>query len=79
MPRYRVFMTDLVTGSFDIDASTPEAAANQVAESGSDEGKFVDAETWSIEVCATDANGNAVLEPHLYIWRHPGSGGGSDG
>lgn len=79
MPRYRVFLTDLVTGAFDIDAATPEAAADQVAERGSDEGKFVDAETWSIEVCASDAYDRVVLEPHLYVWRRPGLGGESHG
>jgi len=68
MPLYRVFLTDLVTGAFDIDAPTPEAAADEVREHGSDEGTFVDAETWSIEVCGTDDNGNAVLEPPLHIW-----------
>jgi len=72
MPRYRVFLTDLVTGAFDVDAATPQEAAAVVAERGSDEGKFVGAETWSIEVCASDEHDRVVLEPHLYRWHQLG-------
>lgn len=68
MPRYRVFLTDLVTSGFDIEASTPQAAADEVAELSTDDGEFVHAETERLEVFGTDAYGSMVPVPMLYSW-----------
>ncbi len=50
MPRYRVYLTNLVTVAFDVEAITPEAAADEVRDFSTDDGEFIEAETAEIEV-----------------------------
>lgn len=69
MPRYHVYMTDLVTAGFDIESPTPGEAADEVTALGVEEGEFVHAETAALEVCATDAQGSPVLEDVHHRWR----------
>ena len=81
MPRYRVFLTDLVTAGFDIEAATPETAADEVRELGTGDGESIHAEMSRLEVFGTDAYGNMVPVPMLYSWPsyRVVEGGESDG
>lgn len=79
MPRYRVYLTDSVTAAFDVEAPTPEAAAEEVREHSTDDGEYIDAETAAIEVCATDKYGSPLVDQTLYLWERKSEEGESDG
>ena|SRR3989344_6571252 len=67
MPRYRVYRTQLVTAGFDIEAATPEAAADDVSEFSID-GELVEAKIAKIEV-RVYPDGPGLLSEPVNIWQ----------
>jgi hypothetical protein len=73
-----VYLTDLVTAGFDIEAETPEAAADEVRELATDDGEFIEAETAEIEVRISEDIPGQLADP-VYVWRPEKKEGESDG
>lgn len=66
--RYRVYLTDLVTAVFEVEARTPLEAADEVAACSTLDGEFLDGATSGVEVYASE---DLEGRKRLYSWPEP--------